>query len=115
MEESILRSVAKIIGITEDYKVFDPDLIMHINAMLAVLYQLGAISNSNFAISDDSTTWGDVLRSSNLLSPALTYVALRVRLIFDPPSSSSAAQSFKETTDELAWRLTVTDDELNNG
>lgn len=115
MEESILRSVAKIIGITDDYTVFDRDLIMHINTMLSVLYQLGAITTSNYTITDDTTTWGDVLRSRDLVSPAQTYVALRVRLIFDPPSSSSAAQSFKETADELAWRLTVTDDELNNG
>jgi len=115
MEESILRSVAKIIGITDDYTVFDPDLIMHINTMLSVLYQLGAITTTDYTIADDTTTWGDVLRSSDLVSPAKTYVALRVRMIFDPPSSSSAAQAFKETTDELAWRLTVTDDELNNG
>ena len=114
MEESILRSVAKLIGITDDYTVFDPDLIMHINTMLAVLHQLGALKTTEFAITDESTTWSDVLRSSDLLSPALSYVAIRVRLIFDPPSSSATAQALKENSNELEWRLTVTDDELNN-
>lgn len=39
--ESILTSIKKMLGISKEYTHFDEDLIMHINAALAVLGQLG--------------------------------------------------------------------------
>lgn len=40
-EFSILNSVKKMIGISSDYKVFDQDLIVHINSVFMILHQLG--------------------------------------------------------------------------
>ena len=41
MEESILISIKKLLGITKDDTDFDTDIIIHINSVLAVLSQLG--------------------------------------------------------------------------
>ena len=40
MEESILISIKKLLGITKDDTDFDTDIIIHINSVLAVLSQL---------------------------------------------------------------------------
>ena len=39
--DSVLTSVKKMLGITEDYTHFDADLIMHINTVFTILTQLG--------------------------------------------------------------------------
>lgn len=40
--DSILTSIKKLLGITEEYEHFDPDIIMHINSVFSVLTQLGS-------------------------------------------------------------------------
>ena len=39
--DSILTSVKKLLGLTEEYAAFDTDLIMHINSVLMILNQMG--------------------------------------------------------------------------
>lgn len=108
--ESILISIKKLIGIEPDYMHFDTDLIIHINTVLSVLYQLG-IGKKAFSIADSTATWEDFLGDSiENLNDVKTYVALRVRLMFDPPSNSSATESFKQIISELEWRINVTVD-----
>ena len=41
MEESILTSIKKLLGITEDYEQFDTDIIIHINSVFMILTQIG--------------------------------------------------------------------------
>ena len=38
--DSILTSIKKMLGITEEYEHFDQDIIMHINAVFMILNQL---------------------------------------------------------------------------
>ena len=38
---SILTSIKKLLGIAEEYQVYDADLIMHINSVFSILTQLG--------------------------------------------------------------------------
>ena len=107
--ESILTSIKKLLGIEEDYEQFDVDIIMHINTIFTVLTQLGVGPSAGFFIKDKTATWEDFLGSaSTSISSAKTYMALRVRLLFDPPASSVVVEAIKETIKELEWRLTVT-------
>ena len=39
--DSILTSVKKSLGITEEYEHFDADILMHINTALMTLTQIG--------------------------------------------------------------------------
>lgn len=104
MNESILTSIKKLLGITESYDHFDSDIIMHINTVLFTLNQLGF---SNFAILDKSQTWSDYLKDSKKLEAVKSYIYLKVRLLFDPPSSSAAVDSIKQLVSEYEWRLNV--------
>lgn len=106
MNESILTSIKKLLGIPEEYEAFDQDLIIHINTMLTRLYQVG-VGVPNFSIVDKSATWDQFLIDESKYQQAKTYVYIRVRLLFDPPQSGAANEAFKETLRELEWLLFV--------
>lgn len=106
MNESILTSIKKLLGIPEEYEAFDQDLIIHINTMLTRLYQVG-VGVPNFSIADKSATWDQFLIDESKYQQAKTYVYIRVRLLFDPPQSGAANEAFKETLRELEWLLFV--------
>ena len=90
--DSILTSIKKMLGIAEEYEHFDMDLIIHINTVLSVLAQLGVGSSQGFAIQDKNATWGDVIPAGMNLELIKSYVFLKVRLLFDPPSNSSVIE-----------------------
>lgn len=102
--DSVLTSVKKVLGITEEYEQFDQDLIIHINTVFLILNQLGVGTKEPFYISDKTASWSDFVESKNI-EAVKTYVALKVRLIFDPPSSSAHVTAIEETIKELEWRL----------
>ena len=104
MDESILNSVKKALGIVESYDAFDDQLILYINTALAVLVQTG-VGEENFAIHDSSSKWSDFLgEKMRALEYSKTYVILRVRLMFDPPQSSGAVEQIKAMIAEYEWR-----------
>lgn len=106
MNESILTSIKKLLGIPEEYEAFDQDLIIHINTFLTRLYQVG-VGVKNFSIVDKTATWEEFLEDESKFQQAKTYVYIRVRLIFDPPQSGAANEALKETLRELEWLLFV--------
>lgn len=105
--ESILTSVKKLLGIAEDYTVFDTDLIIHINSVFLTLSQLGVGPEEGFMITSKDETWGDYIDSDELLNAVKSYVYLKVRLLFDPPTSSSVSESMKNMINELEWRINI--------
>ena len=107
MENSILTDIKKLLGIDESYEQFDQDIIIHINSFLRVLNQLG-VGASNFSISDKNSKWIDFLgESAGRLDEVKTYIYIRTRLIFDPPTSSFVNDSLQKVVEELTWRLNV--------
>lgn len=106
--ESILTSIKKLLGIAEDYTHFDPDIIMHINSVFLVLNQLGVGPEEGFAIEDDSAYWEDFLGDDlTKLQMVKSYVYMKVRLLFDPPSSSTHMNAMTQSISEFEWRLAV--------
>ena len=104
--DSILNSVKKLLGITEDYKHFDSDLIMHINSAFFILNQLGVGPDEPFTIEDKNDTWDDFVTNKDT-EAIKSYIALRVRLLFDPPSHGSLMSAIQEQIKEYEWRLNV--------
>ena len=47
------------------------------------------------------------MESGALLNDIKSYVYLKVRLLFDPPSSSSVSDSMRNMISELEWRINV--------
>ena len=119
---SILISVKKLLGLTEEYTVFDPDIIMHINATFMVLNQLGVGPTDGFFIADARALWSDYLGDDKSIEAVKTYVASKVRLAFDPPTSSAHVEALNGIIAEFEWRLMVAKDpypfrkeEIQNG
>lgn len=102
--ESILTSIKKLLGIQAEYTAFDQDLIIHINTAFAVLNQLNIGPPNGFVIEDDTTTWDEYITSCNL-TMVRSYIYMKVRLMFDPPTSGILVESMKSMISELEWRL----------
>lgn len=107
MSESILTSTKKILGLAEDYTVYDPDIIMHINSVFGTLNQLGIGPEPGFAIEDATAVWSDFLGADLRLNSVKQYVYLRVRVIFDPPDTGYLVTAFEKQIEQLEWRLNV--------
>lgn len=104
---SILVSVKKMLGIVEEYTQFDTDLILHINSVFTILTQLGVGPKEGYSISGDSNVWSEFTEDQKKMELVKSYMALKVRLIFDPPQSSGAIESIKNLIAEMEWRLNV--------
>ena len=105
--ESILTSIKKLLGITEEYNYFDPDIIMHINSVFMILTQLGVGPSTGFRIEDETSIWTDFISDIEKIEAIKSYMHLKVKLLFDPPTNSAVIESTKRLIDELEWRLNV--------
>ena len=105
--ESILISIKKMLGITKEYDHFDNDLIMHINSVFMILTQLGVGPSSGFIITGEYETWDAFLPEGQNLEAVKSYMYMKVRLLFDPPSSSIVMECMNRMISELEWRLKV--------
>lgn len=108
MQESILYSIKKMIGLDPDYTPFDMDLILHINSILMILRQLGIGPVSGYSITGPDESWSDYLGSDeSLLESVKSYIYLKVRTMFDPPSNSYVMDAIQKQIAEYEWRLNV--------
>ena len=107
MDESILTSIKKLLGIPEDYEHFDQDIIIHINSVFMILNQLGVGPTEEFTITDKTAVWSDFISDNKKFESVKTYVYMKVRLLFDPPLSSAVMDCINKVISELEWRLNV--------
>lgn len=109
--ESILTSVKKMLGVTEEYEQFDPDIIMHINSVFLNLTQIGVGPVKGFHIEDKTTCWTDLIEDNLQLQAVKSYMYLKVKLLFDPPLSSAVIESTNRMIAEYEWRLRLAAEE----
>lgn len=106
MEDSILNRVKKSCGVTDEYTVFDDDIIMHINSVFMILRQMGVGPVEGYRILDANNTWDEFIPEDNILYEGVkSYVCAKVRLLFDPPSGGSHLNALNQTISEFEWRL----------
>ena len=108
MMDSILTSVKKLLGVGEEYTHFDDDIIMHINSVIFILTQIGIGPVEGFAITSKDQTWNDFLQGRINIESVKSYVYLKVRLLFDPPSNSFLVEAIERQISEYEWRLNIT-------
>jgi hypothetical protein len=109
LEQSILISTKKILGISEDYTAFDLDIITHINTAFSTLTQLGIGPADGFMIDDASDLWTDFdpIDDDRMYNSVKSYVFLRVKQLFDPPTTSYLIEAYNKQIQELEWRMNV--------
>lgn len=103
--DSILTSILKLLGPEEDYDHFDPDVILHINAALMRLRQIGVGPTTAFSITGRNEKWQDFMPNITDFEQVKQYVYISVKLVFDPPTSSSHTTALEKRKDELEWLL----------
>lgn len=113
MEQSILISTKKILGIADDYTVFDLDIITHINSAFSTLTQLGVGPLVGFMIEDAEAEWYEFIGDDLRLNSVKSYVFLKTRQLFDPPSTSYLITATENQIRELEWRLNVRREETS--
>lgn len=114
MDESILITIKKMLGLDDEYQPFDADVIVLINSALMTLTQLGIGPKNGYAITDYSSKWSDFLVNDVKLEAVKNYIYLKVRVTFDPPTSSSILEAYKQQLNELEWRLNVQVESVEN-
>ena len=103
---NILDDVKKFIGIQPDYDIYDLDITMNINSVLSILQQIGLCTSLvDNSIEGSTSVWSDITDDNILLNLVKNYVYLKVRSMFDPPSSSATANAISATLKELEWRI----------
>lgn len=104
--DSILDTTKKLLGFESDYTAFDLDIITHINSVFFTLQDLGVGPEEGFTILDKTANWTDFI-GTDQINAVKSYMFMRVRLMFDPPTTSFHLESLKKQAEEMEWRLNV--------
>lgn len=107
MEQSILDSIKKVLGVSPDDTSFDQDLILHINSVFFTLNMLGVGPSGGYRIDSKENKWVEFTGTEVNFEGVKTYVGLRVRMIFDPPATSFTQQAFVKEAERLEFYLQV--------
>lgn len=107
MEQSILKSTKKVLNIGIADLSFDLDVLTYINAAFSILNQLGVGLIEGYVIEDDTVLWTDLSLPTNQMNLVKTYVYLKTRMLFDPPTTSFLIEACNKQIEEYEWRLNV--------
>jgi hypothetical protein len=110
VENSILKSTKKMLGLADSYTAFDHDVIVHLNSVFGDLNQIGIGPVDGFMIEDDEAEWDDYVTPdvpTLLLSSVRSYVFLRVKNLFDPPQPGYLREAAQHQIEQSEWRLNV--------
>jgi len=108
--DNIVEDIKKVLQLPADYNAFDIDVVMHINSVFSTLQQLGVGPAEEFSIEDGTETWGEFFArapGTKKINAVKSYMYLRCRVLFDPPTTSFALDSMDKQIKELEWRLNV--------
>lgn len=105
--DSILTSIKKLMGLTEEYDAFDQDILILINSVLFELEQIGVKAKEGFVLSDKTAVWSDYSDDNRLLNALKPYIYMKTKITFDPPTSSGALDSMNRIIDRFEWRINL--------
>ena len=105
--DSILTSIKKLMGLTEEYDAFDQDILILINSVLFELEQIGVKAKDGFSLTDKTVVWSDYSDDDRLLNVLKPYIYMKTKIAFDPPTSSGALDSMNRIIDRFEWRINL--------
>lgn len=106
MDESILNTTKKLLGLEPDLTCFDQDILVHINSVLSALTQIGVGPEEGFVIDDNTATYKDYLgEDEKRYQDIKAYIYYKVRLGFDPPANATLLNNIENLLNEIEWRI----------
>lgn len=103
----ILDSVKEQMGL-KLVDEFDQDILIHINAAILTLTQIGVGPKEGFIVNGNTETYADFLGKGHPAIPQVRlYLFYQTRLGFDTPQSSAATDILKSKSEEFEWRLRI--------
>ena len=93
-------------GIAEEYEQFDLDILIHINSVFTPLNQLGVGPEEGYSIESSDNSWNEFLGSESRLEMVKSYMYLKVRFLFDPPTIGGLIDATERQIAEMEWRIT---------
>ena len=105
--DSILDVTKCVCEITPDCTDFDAVLLTYINANLLNLYQIGVIQSSDYQVTSSEDTWSSLNIDQSVLGAVKSYLPSKVRMAFDPPTSTNVYNALTDLISELEWRLNI--------
>lgn len=106
--ESILTSIKTQFPIENSDTSFDQTLITTINSVFSILHELGVGPENGFGITGYDEKWTDFISGDPYtLRDVKTYMYMKVKLIFDPPSNSAVLAAMERVIAEFEWRINV--------
>lgn len=115
MEESILTTIKKMLGIEADYDAFDMDIMVNINTVFMTLNQIGVGPKKGFSITSVDQKWKDFLEDETKLEGVKTFIYLKTKLVFDPPTTSFVLEAMRNMANEIEWRLNIESESSETG
>lgn len=80
---------------------------MHINSVFGTLHQLGVGPVVPWFIEDETALWSEFIGDRATIVAVRTYMGLKVRMVFDPPTQSFVLTALEKQILEAEWRLNV--------
>jgi hypothetical protein len=105
MTDSILDTIKLQLGVSPDDTSFDEQIIMHINSTIADLHQLGVGPVEGFEITTKDQTWATYLLGDKRANNIKSYLYMKVRLLFDPPTTQALLTSWQKEIDRYEFRI----------
>lgn len=107
MDDGILNSIKTSVSVDVDNTAFDDEILMAINTSFFTINQLGIGPEKPFKVTGTTEQWTDFLPDIDTLEILKTYIQLKVRILFDPPTSSQLATAMNDQIQEYEWRMLV--------
>lgn len=80
VEDTILGTIKKLIGIDYEYTKFDMDIILHINTAFSILSRISSVVKQGYRIIDNNNLWAEYTDDPELLSLVQEYCTNTVKL-----------------------------------
>ena len=105
--DSILVTIRSGLGVDLDFSGFDGEIIMAVNSAIFSLSQLGVGPEVEFAVTGIDETWEELFGEVSNLQGVKSYILVKTRLVFDPPTTSFLIGAVERQNSELEWRLMI--------
>lgn len=112
---SIIDDTKLALGVPVENTEFDPEIIMHINAVIAEIIQLGVGNQElGYAVVNSSDTWDELIADEKRLNHVKSLMYLKVKMLFDPPTIGYVLTSMEKMIEQAQWRVMVAQDDIIN-